>query len=1275
MQASLQGKDNVIRQLKKELSQLQVTRIDTDRALRHYKELYDSIKITRAKHIEQVTKVKTENMNLKTSVSKATVNPLVSARDKHAIDVEPIVPRLRNNWNAHLDYLRHLKESVEMICDIVEEAKVVKPLDRSIIFACRYTKHSQELLEYAIGTCPHGSQPRAKQLAHIPLIKKKQVIVSQPSNMLDSTTHPHVVTVTSQKTNVPVPPSTGVDYCSIASGSQPISHVKPNRISPAKDKMADVNAPSDQTPTMAPPRKHMFHPRPDSPLHLSNEEPVLGYLKFSAKGTKREIFRMPILSKLITANIREAPYYQEYQENVAKHRGFLASETRSTQDLHVPKLAKPARKPQSTAQKAPLKHSISSLVTSTQPAPTSVPAKTQENKRKQATRTTDKPAKPKGLNVVPLAKHTSPEVLQSLWAVEESMKDAYALPKGPLPPVVIREPESGKYQPLPEVPRKGKAKVSDEQVSHDLLSLQKHKKTSPVDQYIFQSEEESEKIVLGVEKGSQDEGQAGPEPNAQAEGQTGSDTSAQAEGQAGSNPDETSEGQAGSNPDETSKGQAGPDPGNAEARLQSTSSPVVHDGSDREHMDLDVANVSPQPSTEQLYEGFTVTVYPNVQENLKLAVKEPVLLEEPASSSETLSSLTETKVESMVNVLIQQALSSISLMTSPIIDLTSRPESPKEHQQLKATTTDTTTTTTTTLPPPQAPQQSTTEAMMVKRINELEHTLADLIQVNKTMEERLDKHGARLYTLEQLNIPQQVNIAVSEVVTDAIDWAMQAPLHNRFRDLPEADMKEILHQFMWESDSYKSHKYHMKLFEALEKSINRDHSEELAHDLAEARKERKKGRESPKTPPGSPSHQPPPPPPPAGPSGTSGAPRASGSQVTPPPPPPTSTNQDSPSKGSAAPSPAKTTATTKHQAWSTPDVTLKPLVSLTFEDLDMDDAMGPDEQVQLSDEEDIGSAHIPTIGDITIFMDWFCKRRGITELKPQDLEGPAYEIVKHGRPHTKAQRQQTTTTGGPPGQVIIQSDFFFNKDLEYMRYGSKGRRPALSILKMKAAYYPDAGLEQMVPDLFWIEEEYKYDIAAMYGISYWWFQRQRFYIDRHTSEGDRSTVRTHMRILSVVRIEVFSMYGYDYMKKIVLRHADLNEHVIVERDFKYLYPSNFKDLNLLNLQGHLNHLPPKDKKILTTATMMRFNEIYKFSDGTLQQIVEALDYRVKEFRINRMNPGLNTRFWTKKDVDRYNAFMFVIQRRLRTRRIFRNVESFVGGRVREGDYRLLKRTN
>ncbi|GJX39809.1 hypothetical protein Tco_0253112 [Tanacetum coccineum] len=178
----------------------------------------------------------------------------------------------------------------------------------------------------------------------------------------------------------------------------------------------------------------------------------------------------------------------------------------------------------------------------------------------------------------------------------------------------------------------------------------------------------------------------------------------------------------------------------------------------------------------------------------------------------------------------------------------------------------------------------------------------------------------------------------------------------------------------------------------------------------------------------------------------------------------------------------------------------------------------------------------------------------ISELTPKDLEGPTYEIVKVFHPnvvHLQFQMEEChklltdkvddailkynvskpLPLGGEPGHITIQSDFFFNKDLEYLRYGRKIGRPALSISKMKVAFYLDVGLEQLVPDQFWIEEECKYDIAAMYGISHWWFQRKRFYIDRFSSEGDRRAVRTHMRILSVIRIEVFSLYGYNYMKK------------------------------------------------------------------------------------------------------------------------------------------------
>ncbi|GKC65257.1 integrase, catalytic region, zinc finger, CCHC-type containing protein [Tanacetum coccineum] len=81
------------------------------------------------------------------------VKPNILAPGKYAIDVEPIPPRNRNTREVHLDYLKHLKESVETLREIVEEAKVERPLDSSLALAVLYTKHSQELLEYVIGTC------------------------------------------------------------------------------------------------------------------------------------------------------------------------------------------------------------------------------------------------------------------------------------------------------------------------------------------------------------------------------------------------------------------------------------------------------------------------------------------------------------------------------------------------------------------------------------------------------------------------------------------------------------------------------------------------------------------------------------------------------------------------------------------------------------------------------------------------------------------------------------------------------------------------------------------------------------------------------------------------------------------------------------------------------------------------------------------------------------------------------------------------------------------
>ncbi|GKC48796.1 hypothetical protein Tco_1071541 [Tanacetum coccineum] len=71
-------------------------------------------------------------------------------------------------------------------------------------------------------------------------------------------------------------------------------------------------------------------------------------------------------------------------------------------------------------------------------------------------------------------------------------------------------------------------------------------------------------------------------------------------------------------------------------------------------------------------------------------------------------------------------------------------------------------------------------------------------------------------------------------------------------------------------------------------------------------------------------------------------------------------------------------------------------------------------------------------------------------------------------------------------------------------------------------------------------------------------------------------------VLKALYLDVIHLQ-YDYLKEITLRRADYQEYTIAEKDFKNLYPSDFEDLNLLLLQGHLNHLPSLDKRTLSTA--------------------------------------------------------------------------------------------
>ncbi|GJU81298.1 hypothetical protein Tco_1283663 [Tanacetum coccineum] len=205
-----------------------------------------------------------------------------------------------------------------------------------------------------------------------------------------------------------------------------------------------------------------------------------------------------------------------------------------------------------------------------------------------------------------------------------------------------------------------------------------------------------------------------------------------------------------------------------------------------------------------------------------------------------------------------------------------------------------------------------------------------------------------------------------------------------------------------------------------------------------------------------------------------------------------------------------------------------------------------------------------------------------------------------------------------------------------------------------------------------------------------------------------------MRILSVISLKNFSRYGYTYLKEIVLCRADYKEYRILEANFKNLHLNDFEDMYLLHLQGKLNHLSGANKVHLFNAVnmcirnivirkhvedlhledytivsktraiiyrdrnnqkkMMRESEVHKFSDGTLTRILEKLDFMVKDYMLFKFNPGMENRIWIEDDKRRSQEFIKVIKSILKIRRIFRNLESFVSGRLRDIDYRLIQRT-
>nr|GFA48144.1 hypothetical protein [Tanacetum cinerariifolium] len=187
-----------------------------------------------------------------------------------------------------------------------------------------------------------------------------------------------------------------------------------------------------------------------------------------------------------------------------------------------------------------------------------------------------------------------------------------------------------------------------------------------------------------------------------------------------------------------------------------------------------------------------------------------------------------------------------------------------------------------------------------------------------------------------------------------------------------------------------------------------------------------------------------------------------------------------------------------------------------------------------------------------------------------------------------------------------------------------------SIMKTKAAQYDLPCIKDMAQNI-WSPVKVAYDKHALWGISHWRDQCKTFY--EHT-RGLKSThdVYSTKRILTVTRV-----------KKINVTKPETTRPGIKKKDpyTPYQDPQGFIYVDTLGRNR-----------------LMRFDELYKFSDGTLTRLRTSLDDIKKNIRMEYLPP----RRWSTLEKKRANIMIKAIDKQPKERRMMRSLEKFVGGR-------------
>nr|GEX86801.1 integrase, catalytic region, zinc finger, CCHC-type, peptidase aspartic, catalytic [Tanacetum cinerariifolium] len=230
LKAQSQEKDTVIMRLKERIKSLSGN-VKEEKIKKELEEI-ETINIELD---HRVTKILAENEHLKQTYKQlydSIKSSLVQSKEQCDDLIKQVNIKSAENseLNASLqEKVLHTQEETATLRKIVENERFLNPLNTSLDYACKYTKHIQELLIILKQTCPCINDLGTKLMAVTLVNNNKKIrftehIPSLGNIPIKATSSTNVVS------NKPVLSSTGVNLLTSVSGSQPQGNTKKDRI-------------------------------------------------------------------------------------------------------------------------------------------------------------------------------------------------------------------------------------------------------------------------------------------------------------------------------------------------------------------------------------------------------------------------------------------------------------------------------------------------------------------------------------------------------------------------------------------------------------------------------------------------------------------------------------------------------------------------------------------------------------------------------------------------------------------------------------------------------------------------------------------------------------------------------------------------------------------------------------------------------------------------------------------------------------------------------------